>query len=636
MTDPAAQLPEAGIVRVSGPQQAGTGFVVSPRGRILTCAHVLAGCAVGDTVTVEPRAGQLRLDAVVEVLQDPPDLAILRLTASLPPEVAVLPLGESSQLTGRRLRTAGYPRLRPTEGLPGELQYYGETSRAGYRQLALRSDEATLGFSGAPIWDPEQEAVAGMVLSVATGDPAERLRNTSLGLPAETLRKLCRDPDLQLPRNHPYRALEPLEVCFVSSEYPPRMFGGLGAHVEQLTAALGQRVDVLNLDVVLPSSGPGMDDYQNAPAGIQLRPLAGRSGPDNPSYEIPVSWVTFANGAADKIDGLIAGGASVDVLHCHDWVTVLAGLRCRWRHKIPLVFHVHLPNRAPLAASVENLGLTCADVVTVNSEAMRDELLVRTRKLRLAPRPIRVIRNGVDLDVFTPRADWPVDDGYVLFVGRIVKQKGVEYLLRAFYYILRAFPDVRLKVVGNGDLLPQLRRLSANLMLSDRQVEFVKPTPWLTRPEMAALYQGARVVVQPSIYEPFGMTALEALACQRPVVASRIGGLREIVQHNVNGFLAEPEDELDLAQWVMTLLADADLRERLGREGRARVGGGYGWGQIAEQFVGVYRDVRTGGDTPAPPGAELFVQQIRKTATRVDSSMYGELYSLFDGMPGYS
>lgn len=626
-------LPNAGIVRVVGRQLTGTGFVVSPRGAILTCAHVLAGSAVGDRVTVVPHVDRRELSATVEVLHDPPDLAVLRLSTSLPPDLVVLPLGTSADLVGRHVRTFGYPTLRPQDGLPGELQSLGDTSRANYRQLALRSDETTLGFSGAPIWDPDRQAVVGMIVSVATGDPADRLRNTCIGIPVEILRKLCRDPDLQLPRSHPYRTLEPMEVCFVSSEYPPRMFGGLGAHVEQLTTALGQHPDVVNVDVVLPSRGPGIGDYQNAPSGVSLKSLSGRTGPDNPSYDVPVSWLKFANGAADKIDGLLADGVSVDILHCHDWVTVLAGLRCRWRHGIPVVFHLHLPNRAPLPASVENLGLACADAITVNSEAMRDELLVRSRNLELDPKPIRVIKNGVDLDVFKPRSDWPADDGYVLFIGRVVKQKGLEYLLRAFYYVLQKFPDVKLKIVGNGELLPPLRRLSANLMISARQVEFIKPLPWLTRPEVASLYQGARVVVVPSIYEPFGMTALEALACQRPVVASRTGGLSELVRHDVNGFLAEPQDELDLAQWIMALLSDQDLRARLGRQGRARVTEEFTWNQIAHQFTRVYRDLRSSGDPTVPAAARVFRNQIQKIATKVDAGMWGELNSIFRGMP---
>ena len=105
-------------------------------------------------------------------------------------------------------------------------------------------------------------------------------------------------------------------------------------------------------------------------------------------------------------------------------------------------------------------------------------------------------------------------------------------------------------------------------MLTDDHVEFVRPPAWLTRGEVGALYQQARVVVLPSIYEAFGMTALEALACQRPVVASRTGGLPEIIEHNVNGLLFEPRDECDLARGLIALLSDPELRERLGAAGR--------------------------------------------------------------------
>jgi glycosyltransferase involved in cell wall biosynthesis len=588
---------------------------------------------VGDSVDVMPHVNNLRLMATLELFLDPPDFAVLRLANSLPTDVKVLPLGQSSELAGKPLRTFGYPKVRPEVGFPGELQYIGETSDAGYRQLVLRSDEATLGFSGAPIWDPELEATVGMVISVVTQDPAERLQNTCIGLPAETLRKLCRDPELQLPRTHPYRALEPLEIGFISSEYPPRMLGGLGSHVEQLTAALAQHPDVVNLDLFLPNSGPGMADYQQAPPGIQLKPLASSRGVDNPTYDVPVSWLKFANAAADRVDGLIADGASIDILHCHDWVTVLAGLRCRWRHNIPLVFHVHLPNREPLAASVEDLGLVCADVITVNSEAARSELQDRARKLGAPPKPIRVIKNGVDLDVYRPREDWPADEGYILFVGRIVKQKGIEYLLRAFYYVVHRFPDVKLKIVGKGDLLPYIQRLCTNLVLSADQVVFVNPSQWLTRHETAELYQGARIVVLPSIYEPFGMTALEALACQRPVVASRVGGLPEIVQHGINGFLAEPQDELDLAQWLMTLLSNADLRSSLGRAGRAHLGPEFRWNHIAEQFVRLYQDVRFDDSKTVPPEAAMLQSRINDAVRKAAPNTLYELKSIFDGMP---
>lgn len=380
----------------------------------------------------------------------------------------------------------------------------------------------------------------------------------------------------------------PLRVCFVSSEYPPRMVGGLGAHVEQLITALGAHIDV---QVVLPSVGSDMDEYQRPPSPrVQLKHLTNC----DPSYNDLVSWFRFATDAVNEITHMIRQGITFDAIHCHDWVTVMAGIRCRLLHDIPLVFHVHLPNRTPLCASVENLGLAYADLITVSSDDTRRELLRRAQALGLNPEPIiRIVKNGVDLDAFRPGNGGSAEDDYILFVGRIVQQKGLQYLLRAFYYVAQKFPGIRLKIVGRGDLQPQLERLCRNLLLPERRVEFVDPSPWLTRAELAKLYQGARVVVVPSIYEPFGMTALEALACQRPVVASRIGGLQETIRHKETGVLAEPQNELDLAQWIMALLSDPALCDRLGAAGRAALEAAPDttWPQIAQQVIRLYRSV---------------------------------------------
>jgi glycosyltransferase involved in cell wall biosynthesis len=281
---------------------------------------------------------------------------------------------------------------------------------------------------------------------------------------------------------------------------------------------------------------------------------------------------------------------------------------------------------------VENLGLACADIITVNSDAMSEELRTRSRKLDLPLKPIHVIPNGVDLATFDPCSDWPADDGYVLFVGRLVAQKGVEYLIRAFYYAHahERFRDVRLKIVGDGELDSELKALAKNLLLSDEQVEFESTSPWLTRPEVANLYQRARVVVVPSIDEPFGMTALEALACQRPVLATNVGGLPKLITPNVNGFLAEARDELDLAQWLMTLLADGALRARLGQEGRAGLGTKYTWLAIAQQFIGLYRGLRGPVDKTVPRAADQFKDEISRVAHELDPGISSELGDLFD------
>jgi glycosyltransferase involved in cell wall biosynthesis len=384
-------------------------------------------------------------------------------------------------------------------------------------------------------------------------------------------------------------------VCFISSEYPPHVLGGLGVHVRQLTAALTTQVHV---DVVLPS--PGERSYETPGTRLNLIPLAKA----HPQYGDPTSWLRFSELAAQRIIRM-APEDRPDVIHCHDWVTVLAGIKCRWLLKVPLVFHLHLPNRSRLCALVENLGLNCADLVTVNSEAMHDELRYRSLPRRCK---VEVIKNGVDLDVFRPCADWPADGGYILFVGRLVQQKGVEHLLRAFGYVREKFPEVRLKIVGDGDMRPALERLCANLMLAD-QVDFLG---WRRGYDLVAFYQKAMVAVVPSIYEPFGMTALEALACQRPVVASRLGGLQENIQHGVTGYLVEPEDELELAQWLMTLLSDPGLRRSMGEAGARHVKqAAYTWPHIAGQFVKSYAAlIGSSMDLSIPPQLGLLRDQI--------------------------
>ena len=181
----------------------------------------------------------------------------------------------------------------------------------------------------------------------------------------------------------------------------------------------------LNVDVVLPT--PSGYEYQFSIPQVQLRPLDNAEA----SYDKTISWLRFANVAAETMIDVIYRDTRPDVIHCHDWVTVLAGIKCRWALKIPLVFHLHLPNPSRLCASVENLGLICADLVTVNSQAMHRELMDRNLPLR-RDTSVAVVKNGVDLKVFCPCEDWPADGGYILFVGRLVQQKGVEYLLRGF------------------------------------------------------------------------------------------------------------------------------------------------------------------------------------------------------------
>ena len=265
MNELAAELPAAGVVRVVGPKEAGAGFLVSASGLVVTCAHVLAGCAPGATVSIEPHVDRRSLPATVDLLKDPPDIAVLRLTAPAPPDVLALPLGRSPRTPQPGLRTFGYPQIRPETGLPGELAFYGITADDGYDQLALRSDEATFGFSGAPIWDPKLGAVVGMVKSIARADPGDRLGNTAIGVPAETMRDLC--PELRLPAGCPYRGLEPFTEEHLDYYYGREHATG------QLLTSLAARDFV----PVVAVSGGGKSSLLQAglAKGLRDRPVVG-------------------------------------------------------------------------------------------------------------------------------------------------------------------------------------------------------------------------------------------------------------------------------------------------------------------------------------------------------------------------
>ena len=391
-------------------------------------------------------------------------------------------------------------------------------------------------------------------------------------------------------------------ICMISSEYPPFVLGGLGVHVTRLSTELAAFADV---DLVLPHRRSA---YTTPPIGVRTHALSRVEA----NYDDPVSWLHFSQHAFDLVERL---SPKPEVVHCHDWVTVPAGIKCRWRLNIPLIFHVHLPNRTPFCASVENLGIVCADLVTVNSQAMAEQL-----RGRFPEKKVVVVPNGVDTSVFKPRDTPNNPDRCVLFVGRLVEQKGVDHLLRAFVHVLKRFPDCRLKIVGSGPCDLPYQRLADCLLIADN-VEFLG---WKTDEEVSLLYQSATVVAIPSVYEPFGMTALEAMACARPVVASNTDGLKEIICHEETGCLVEPRDHLGLAQWLITLLDQPNLRQKLAVNAGHTVHActQYQWSSIARRYAEFYYKLSSEQlDRRQPKEASDYISQIRDLACGLDSSL---------------
>lgn len=605
----------------------GTGFFIAT-GMVLTCAHVLLQ-QTRQPITnqeeylnksVEVKWKDTIYDGRIVKLQycDPKgevmtkDYALIQVDGILNHPIAVLEDKEIKLFDD--CYSLGFPEGKP-EGESVTLEYEGLSNSVLYR---FKGGQIQPGFSGSAILN----ARTGRVCAVVKRTLDYSAPFGGWGIPITRI--LEDNPDLlKLHRgtfiNREWEDYldnskqQPIKVCLISSEYQPHIVGGLGIHVTNLCEALGKNV---NVEMILPYQSTG---YQTPPHGVTVNTTIG-----TPVYQKACTWLKYARQAKEITDQLIP-----DLIHCHDWSTVLAGIIYRAKYKKPLLLHIHLPNYYPLSGDIENLGLISADLVTVNSKSVQQELLDRGLPIS----QIKVVPNGVNTQVFHPGEDWSGEESYILFSGRLDKQKGVEYLIRAFFYIKEKFPDISLKIAGDGSYLSYLMRLTTNLLISDK-VQFLG---FKNENELAGLYQKAMVVVVPSVYEPFGMVALEAMACARPVVASRQGGLKELINNQATGFLAEPENYLDLAQYIMSLLADKGLRQQIGRSAYKYASDEkFKWSTIAGQYCSYYEEL-----IKTPITAEMsaskkeyvdkFIRRIKSVSKQMDSMVTDELLnSLFD------
>jgi phosphatidylinositol alpha-mannosyltransferase len=231
------------------------------------------------------------------------------------------------------------------------------------------------------------------------------------------------------------------------------------------------------------------------------------------------------------------------------------------------------------------------------------------------PGDYRVIPNGIEVARFSEPVPMPpelqADGPIVLFVGRMEKRKGLSYLLRAWANVRREFPDARLIVVGHGRPLESYRAFAQNQGWDE--VEFKGFVPASTLP---AYFQRADVFCAPSTgAESFGIVLLEAMAAGRPILATRIDGYAEVISHGVDGLLVEPKDPQALAVGLTHLLADKDLRRKLGAAGRAKAQG-YDWSTVTDQIVDFYEETIDRTDLLSPIPRE-WLRGSRTTAEQV-------------------
>ncbi len=395
-----------------------------------------------------------------------------------------------------------------------------------------------------------------------------------------------------------------MKLALLTREYPPDVYGGAGIHVEYLVRELRRLVDVSVQCWGSPRDEHGVSAHQ---------PWAALSEPKPESAALQAMSINLAMAGAVK---------GVDLVHSHTWYANLGGHLAKLMWSIPHVVTTHsleplrpwkadqLGGGYALSTFCEQTAIEAADAVIAVSQGTRQDVLSSYPKVH--PERVHVIHNGIDPEIYRPTpsdqvlARYGVDPGpFALFTGRITRQKGLSLLLAAAHKIDPAYQVV---IVASS---PDTQEIAAEVeALAERVRSERGNLVWIGRfiplEDLISLYSGATVFVCPSIYEPFGLVNLEAMACETAVVASRVGGIPEIVVEGETGYLVDYDpDDIEafttaLAGRVQEVLSDPALAARMGKAGRQRVLQHFGWPAIAARTVDLYDSLLSGRRASQP------------------------------------
>jgi glycogen synthase len=394
-----------------------------------------------------------------------------------------------------------------------------------------------------------------------------------------------------------------MKLALFTNEFPPHIYGGAGVHVDFLTRELKKSIQVhvqcfgeqdiqeanLNVKGHLPSG-----TYQNAPSIFQ-------------TLERDLQFA--------------ASNEKADIIHCHTWYSHLAGILSQKLLQIPLILTTHslephrpwkveqLGNAYHLSSWIEKSAYEAADGIIAVSEGMKKDVIA---EYNVDPDKVQVIYNGIDLDFYQETYDEAFlkslgidpEIPYVLFVGRITRQKGITELLQV---IPKLQPDTQVVLCAGApdtpEIAQEMKSLFKEASANRKGVFWIEEM--LPVDKIKILYSHARVFACPSVYEPFGIINLEAMACNTPVVGSSVGGIPEIIINEETGFLIDLDFadaktfalkdpnkmHQDFADKLNLLLSNADLAEKMGKKSRERVESIFSWENIAMQTLAFYQKV---------------------------------------------
>ena len=399
-----------------------------------------------------------------------------------------------------------------------------------------------------------------------------------------------------------------MRAALFTREYPPNVYGGAGVHVEYLSRELARKIQVeVHCWGDQTSESPDLHVIGAQPWNVISEKTEGKFKAALETLSLNLSQVKALK--------------DIDIAHTHTWYASMAGFWAKKLYGIPFVLTTHsleplrgwkaeqLGSGYAMSSWIERTAILDADAIIAVSEGTKADILRAYPDVR--PERIHVIYNGIDLKEYQRTDDqsalekYGVDPvkPYVLFVGRITRQKGVTHLVEAIQYLpantqvvlCAGAPDTPEIAAEMRQKVDEARKQNPNIVWIEKMV---------TKPEAIQLYSHAQVFCCPSVYEPFGIINLEAMACHAPVVASATGGILEVVVDNQTGYLVPFEQDpatsfptqpekfaRNLAEKISDLLADPDKCRLFGQNGRKRVEDVFSWEAIAAETIDLYKSL---------------------------------------------
>jgi alpha-maltose-1-phosphate synthase len=398
-----------------------------------------------------------------------------------------------------------------------------------------------------------------------------------------------------------------VKTLFLTNEYPPHVYGGAGVHVDYLSRELAK---------TMPVEVRCFGDQRFKSGNLKVT-----------GFELDVSAFACPKplqsvfGAVRRCTNFNTAGIDADVVHCHTWYSHFGGILAKLNYGLPLVITVHsleplrpwkreqLGGGYDFTLWLERSALEMADAVIAVSGETKSDI---ERLFNVRPERLHIIHNGIDLEEYhrvestSALVRYGIDPAkpYLLFVGRITRQKGIVHLVHAIQFMDPGFQVVLCAGAPDTTEIAEEMKSAVETAKAKRS-RIIWIDEMVDKKTVYELYSHAAVFCCPSIYEPFGIINLEAMACETPVVASAVGGIKEVVVHGETGFLVpleqmkespfepvNPEQFAhDLAARINQLMADPKLREKFGMAGRKRAEEEFSWSAIAQQTKQLYEKV---------------------------------------------